>query len=192
MSKQDKPTSRMARHAPKPTRRNSAATPTKQPISSLSQAPKKRQPFITRHRWSLITIVVLIVAFGIYAEFSSITSDNQAAEPTAVTSSDSSSAASSTTASSSHHKASSKTATSKASSAADTESSAAASSASTSSAASSTTASSTAGGDGQTFSSTSAAVAWGQANASSWMAAGYSNFTVVANGAGGYTIEYTK
>lgn len=191
MSKQDKPTSRMARHAPKPTRRNSAATPTKQPISSLSQAPKKRQPFITRHRWSLITIVVLIVAFGIYAEFSSVTSDNQAAEPTAVTSSDSSSAASSTTASS-HHKASSKTATSKASSATATESSAAASSASTSSAASSTTASSTTGGDGQTFSSTSAAVAWGQANASSWMAAGYSNFTVVANSAGGYTIEYTK
>ncbi|MFD1317437.1 hypothetical protein [Loigolactobacillus zhaoyuanensis] len=180
MSKQDKPNSRVARHAAKQPQRATAAKPARN-----TGAP--RQSFITRHRWSLIIIVVLIVAFGVYAEFSSIANDNQAAQPTTTTVASESSSAetnasskTSTATSSSHHQ--------KSSSTSDEDSNSDTADDSTSSSADS---SSVASGDGQNFSSTSEAVAWGQANASSWMAEGYSNFEVVPSG-NGYTIQYVK
>lgn len=190
MSKQDKPTSRVARHAEKRTRtqRNTAQPSNTSPRSTkpISTVNTPHQSFITRHRWSLIVIVVLIVAFGVYAEFSSIANDNQTAQPT--TTAVSSSEASSTTVSSSKAKSSTKNSAT----ADDSNSTSEADSNSSSDADSSESSSSTATGDGQTFSSTSEAVAWGRANASSWMAAGYNNFNVIPNGNGGYTIEYTK
>ncbi|ATO54514.1 hypothetical protein [Loigolactobacillus coryniformis] len=194
MSKQDKPTSRVARHAEKRTRtqRNTTKPTNAQPRSSkpISTVNTPHQSFITRHRWSLIAIVVLIVAFGVYAEFSSIANDNQTAQPT--TTAVSSSESSSTTARSSKAKSSTAKKSSSTTDEASTASNSEADSNSSSDTDSSESSSSAAAGDGQTFSSTSEAVAWGRANASSWMAEGYSNFNVIPNGNGGYTIEYTK
>ncbi len=189
MSKDDKPTSRMARHAAKQTRaqRSNAKQTTPpphntKPISAVHDQP--RQSFITRHRWSLIIIVVLIVAFGVYAEFSSIANDNQAAEPTTAVASESSSAVASSSEATSHKAKSSSSTTDSSDTTTDSNS--------TDSSSADSSADSSAGGDGKTFSSTSEAVAWGRANASTWMAEGYSNFTVSPNGDGSYTIEYTK
>lgn len=182
MTQHDQKNSRVARHAKQRAQRSPKRTQAKQPIST---APKTQQPFIIRHRWGLIIIVILIVAFGIYAEFSSIAKDNQTTEPQttqttkqqqtqqAASSEDSSSEASSATSS-----ASSSAAESDSEDNEDTDSE---SDSETESA-----------GDGQTFSSVSEAVSWGRAHASTWLNQGYHNFNVVSDGHGGYRLQYIK
>lgn len=163
------PNSRMSRH--------------QQRKPSASQQPTPQRPqnhsFLNRHRWAVIIAVVIVVAFGVYAEFSSITADNQA-DQTAETTQSSQTASAPKTAKSTAQKSSSKATTS-----ANHHKTQHSDSESESSSSRDNTAN-------RTFNSASAALAWGRANASSWLKAGYSNFHVGQNNDGKYTVEYIQ
>nr|SFZ88789.1 hypothetical protein LREN565_1902 [Loigolactobacillus rennini] len=189
MTQHDQKNSRVARHAKQRAQRAPKRTTAKQPISKASQT---QQPFIIRHRWGLIFIVILIVAFGIYAEFSSIAKDNQTTEPQ-------------TTQTTNHHQDTQQAASSSHSSTSDTSSSSDTSSDTTDSNSDADTdeadkestdsendGKTDSAGDGQTFSSVSEAVSWGRAHASTWLNQGYHNFNVVSDGHGGYQLQYVK
>lgn len=175
MTQHDQKNSRVARHAKQRAQRTPKRTTAKQPIS---KAPQTQQPFIIRHRWGLIFIVILIVAFGIYAEFSSIAKDNQTTEPQ-------------TTQTTNHHQD-----TQQAASSSDTSSDTTDSNSDTDEAdkenSDSESSNADSAGDGQTFSSVSEAVSWGRAHASTWLNQGYHNFNVVSDGHGGYQLQYVK